>query len=88
MKTTTANVAKGVTRGIGQMTTKLLVLAGGIKGVTKLFDQIPEVGKAFSIAKEIVFKNFLYPLRKAIFPMLLHYLSSATGCALYALRQR
>jgi len=74
MKTTTANVAKGVTRGIGQMTTKLLVLAGGIKGVTKLFDQIPEVGKAFSIAKEIVFKNFLYPLRKAIFPMLQKFL--------------
>lgn len=70
MKTTAAGVAKGVTKGIGQMTSRFLILAGGIKGVTKLFDQIPEIGKAFSIAKEIVFKNFLFPLRKAIFPLL------------------
>lgn len=74
MRTTAAGVAKGVTQGIGKMTTKFLVLAGSIKGVTKLFDQIPEVGKAFSIAKEIVFKNFLFPLRKAIFPMLQRFL--------------
>lgn len=74
MKNTAANVSKGVASGIGSMTKKLLVLGGGIKGVQSLFSQIPEIGKAFSIAKETIMRNFLFPLRKAIFPLLQKFL--------------
>lgn len=67
-------VATGVTSGFQKMAAKTLVLVGGLKGVTKLFDQIPEIGKTFGIAKDIIFRNFLFPLRKAIFPMLQKFL--------------
>lgn len=75
MKNTAVNVSKGVVSGIGNMTKKLLVLGGGIKGIKSLFSQIPEIGKAFSIAKETIMRNFLFPLRKAIFPLLQKFLN-------------
>ena len=74
MRTTAQIVSKGVVSGIGSITKKLLVLGGGIKGIKSLFGQIPEIGKAFSIAKETIMRNFLFPIRKAIFPLLQKFL--------------
>lgn len=44
----------------------LKLMAKGLVGVVKQY--VPELGKSFGIAKDIVLKNFLWPLRQAMGP--------------------
>jgi len=39
-------------------------------GIKKLIGQIPEIGQTFKIAGDIAMRNFLWPLRKMLMPML------------------
>lgn len=45
-------------------------IGAGILAVRSLANQIPEIGRTFSIAGDIMMKNFLWPLRKWLVPML------------------
>lgn len=63
-------VAKGVSRGLTNVAVKLGIVVAGFKSIkTALFD-MPEVGQAFGIAKDVFLKNLLFPLRKEIIPLL------------------
>lgn len=64
------SMAKGVSRGIGNIIAKIGLAAGAFKLVKGAIDNIPEVGKAFGIAKDTILKNLLFPLRKEILPLL------------------
>ena len=63
-----------VTHVAGQIVKKLLVLGVAVKGVQFLWNKFkqgaPEIAKAFDIASDIVFKNFFWPLRQALLPVL------------------
>jgi len=59
-------VASGVKKGMGFFA-KIGIAFLGLK---KLMQQIPEVGQAFTIAKDIMFRNLLWPLRKMLMPIL------------------
>lgn len=50
------------------MATGIIAIGKSIKNVVN--EQIPEIGQAFGIAKEIIFKNLFWPLRQQIVPML------------------
>lgn len=47
-----------------------MALKGARKVLTEMIRGMPEIGQAFKIAKDIIMRNFLYPIRKAIMPML------------------
>lgn len=70
MENTAQSVAKGVSAGIGKMVTKLGALAVGFASIRGMMAQMPEIGQVFGIAKDIFTRNFLYPLRKQVFPLL------------------
>jgi len=52
------------------MALKVGALAAGIMSVRSLLNNMPEIGKAFGIAKDIFMKNFAWPLRLQIMPLL------------------
>lgn len=55
------------------MANALTGLAKGFVNVVK--EQIPEIGQAFGIASNIIFKNLFWPLRQQIVPMLQNMLN-------------
>lgn len=64
------NMAASVSKGILNAASKIGLMALAFKGVNAAINEMPEIGQAFGIAKEIIMKNFLFPLRKAVFPLL------------------
>lgn len=71
----TVNMAKNVSRGVINAAAKIGLLKLAFRGVQAVIREMPEISKAFGIAKDIIMKNFLFPLRKAIFPMLQKFLN-------------
>ena len=71
----TANMAKNVSKGVMNAVAKVGLLGLAFKGIKSAIGQIPEIGKTFSIAKDIIMKNFLFPIRKALFPVLQNLLN-------------
>lgn len=65
-----SNVAAQVTKGFSGVLKKVGLVGLAVKSVKFVLDQIPEVGKAFGIAKDIFFKNLFYPLRRFLMPLL------------------
>lgn len=70
MENTASKVAKGVNRGLSRVIRRIGVLAAGFLSVRKALQNMPEVGQAFGIAKDVFIRNLLFPLRKEIFPLL------------------
>jgi phage-related protein len=66
----TINMAKNVSKGVINAAAKIGLLKLAFRGVQSAIKEIPEIGQTFKIAKGIIMKNFLFPVRKAIFPML------------------
>src|SRR4030042_6971615 len=62
----TDKIAEGVKKGLGFFA-KLGIAFVGLK---KLIGMVPEIGQAFTIAKDIAIRNFLWPLRKMLMPLL------------------
>jgi hypothetical protein len=63
-----ASVKHGIILTTGLMNKALV----GFKGLQKeVFNQIPEVSQAFDIAKDVMFQNLFWPLRKEIMPLLI-----------------
>lgn len=70
LKTTTGTVAKGISRGLTAVALKFGSVFAGVKAVQGALRNMPEIGQAFGIAKDVFVKNLLFPLRKEIFPLL------------------
>lgn len=64
------DMAKSLAAGLQQLALKLTVVMLAFQGIKKVLNQMPEVGQAFGIAKDVFLRNLLFPLRKAVFPML------------------
>ena len=70
----TVRMAKSVSKGVINAAAQIGLLKLAFRGVRSAIGQMPEIGKTFSIAKDIIMKNFLFPVRKAIFPLLQKFL--------------
>ena len=70
----TVNMAKNVSKGVINAVAKIGLLKVAFNGIRSAIQRMPEIGKAFNIAKDIIMKNFLFPVRKAIFPVLQKFL--------------
>jgi len=75
METTAGKVAKGINKGLTTVAAKAGVVFAGFKSIRSALLDMPEVGQAFGIAKDIFTKNLLFPLRKEIFPLLQNMLT-------------
>ena len=68
------NTAGAVSRGINRSLRRVAAVAAGLFGSFKLIQgalkNMPEVGQAFGIARDIFTRNLLFPLRKEILPLL------------------
>lgn len=63
-------MAKSVSQGMLSAAKKIGMLVLSFKGLKAGLNQLPEIGKTFEIAKDVILKNLLFPLRKDIFPIL------------------
>lgn len=70
----TVNMAKNVSKGVINAVAKLGLLKLAFNGIRSAIQRMPEIGKGFNIAKDIILKNFLFPVRKAILPVLQKFL--------------
>jgi hypothetical protein len=77
-----ANTAKGAAKmgsGVAMSVMSFLkanaALAAVKAGISKIAQNIPEIGRTFSIAGDIITRNFLWPLRQQLFPYLRQFLS-------------
>ena len=64
------SMTKSITSGILKAASILGVLALAFKGIKSTLREMPEIGEAFGIAKDVFMKNFLWPLRQAVMPLL------------------
>jgi hypothetical protein len=80
MAASVTNALQNIGTTIGASVQHGIILASGLmnkalvafKGLQKeMFDQIPEVSQAFDIAKDVMFQNLFWPLRKEIMPLLM-----------------
>lgn len=69
------DMAKGISSGVVSAVKKIGTMVLAFKGVKAMIDQMPEIGQAFKIAKDVIMKNLLFPLRQAIFPLLQRFLN-------------
>lgn len=69
------NMAKNVSKGVTSAIAKIGVMALAFKGVKAAINEMPEIGQTFKIAKDVISKNLLFPLRKAVFPLLQRFLN-------------
>lgn len=70
LQTTANTVAKGITKGLTTMVVKIGSVVAAFKGLKGVLNQLPEIGKAFGIAKDTFLKNLLFPLRMQVLPLL------------------
>lgn len=69
------DTSKSVSKGVFSALSKFAILATGIVAAfsfarNQINKFVPEIGQTFSIASDIFFRNFLFPLRKALLPLL------------------
>lgn len=55
---------------IGGLTKRVLGLGAAYLGIRQIMRYLPEIGKTFSIAGDIVMRNLLWPLRRELIPLL------------------
>jgi hypothetical protein len=70
MQKTSKAVSGGMMKAFSKLTAILGPLTAGFFAVKGALNQIPEIGKTFSMAGSIISKNLLWPLRKALMPIL------------------
>jgi phage-related protein len=63
-------MASSVRAGVLRAAAVVGVLGAGFKALKNTIQRMPEVGQAFGIARDIIMKNLLWPLRKELMPLL------------------
>lgn len=61
---------RGIIRSVVGVVAQLAILKTAFEGIKSVLGEIPEIGQAFGIAKDIILENFLFPLRQAVLPIL------------------
>lgn len=74
VKKTSNDMTNSVTKGMTKMALKAGLVALAFKAVQGILNNMPEIGKAFGLAKDVFMKNLLWPLRKMIFPYLQRFM--------------
>lgn len=67
---TARSMTKSVTKGVLAATAVVGSLVGAFRGLGNILKRMPEIGEVFGIAKDIFFRNFLFPIRKELMPLL------------------
>ena len=67
---TTKNVSRGIQQSVTGVVARLAILKTAFDGIRRVISEIPEIGQAFNIARDIILKNFLFPLRQQLLPVL------------------
>lgn len=70
MENTARSVTRGIVRSVAGVVARLAVMKAAFQGIRTAIAEIPEIGQAFNIAKDIILKNFLFPIRQAVLPVL------------------
>jgi len=71
LEKTTANVGAKMSGAVFKAVAAVKIAGAMVKSfISTVREQVPEIGMAFGIAKEIALKNFLWPLRQALAPFL------------------
>jgi hypothetical protein len=65
-----SDMSKGIVKGLQNVALKAGLVALAMKGIQGILSNMPEIGQAFGIAKDVFLRNLLFPLRKAVFPLL------------------
>ena len=60
----------GFSKILGGMKGKLLMIGTSLLGIAGIMKGIPEIGRSFSIAGDIISRNLLWPLRQELLPYL------------------
>lgn len=63
-------VTNSIGKGINGLIVKVGLLFAAFKSVGAVLKEMPEIGQAFGIAKDVFLKNLLWPLRQQVMPML------------------
>lgn len=63
-------ITKSVGRAVNGAIVKVGALFAAFKSVGAVLKEMPEVGQAFGIAKDVFLKNLLWPLRQEVMPLL------------------
>lgn len=61
---------QGILKSVTGVVARLAVMKVAFQGIRSAIAEIPEIGQAFNIAKDIILKNFLFPIRQAVLPVL------------------
>lgn len=69
-ETNIANFSDNASKMIGALTKRLAALGAAYLSFKALLSQIPEIGTAFKSAGNIFLRNFLWPLRQYLLPLL------------------
>ena len=64
------NGIKQVNNGLTKLIKRAAILTAGFLSLRKMFSKIPELGQMFSIAGDVMLRNFLEPLRTWLIPLL------------------
>lgn len=70
VKNKSQDMTKAVTSGLQKFAIRASLVGLALKGIRGILSNMPEIGKAFGIAKDVFFRNLLFPLRQAVFPLL------------------
>lgn len=63
-------MSNAVAAGMVKATAFVGTLVGAVMGLRNIFRRMPEFGQVFKIAGDIFFRNFLFPIRKELMPLL------------------
>jgi len=63
-------IANGMGKAVNGLILKVGLLVGAFKAAGAVLKEMPEVGQAFGIAKDVFLKNLLWPLRQQVMPLL------------------
>jgi len=75
MKMNAKATAKGMMQAFGKLAMIGGIFVAAFQGLKKVVSAIPEIGMTFKIAGEIFMRNFIWPLRKMLIPLLNQFLA-------------
>jgi hypothetical protein len=74
-KQQTGNIKEAVFGALAKFAFIGIAIKGAIGALRQFIGEIPEIGKTFEIAKGIIMKNLLWPLRQELIPILQKFLN-------------
>jgi len=70
VKNASQDMSKSFLKSMTKMALRIGAFKLALRGIRSIMSQMPEIGQTLGLAKDVFFKNFLFPLRKSVFPYL------------------